>query len=484
MLREIQPRSDWNLRIQQVVKEAKKLKKIRVLTAFNAVTDYIKHVEPAKVHAAFSKLDAAHQTKTMDKSQGDVKHLDTPVEFLAALIHGMRIGKASRIVASPMLLKWLDDSFGNPDERRLGGQAALMAVQLKQLGADASLYPAFLSVDQAKLLEGLVKIPAPVKKKLAFINPLKAARPEDATNASWIFEFKKGQILELPGERIETPRDNRLIVSYPAAYVPVFRPDMEPLLSALAKNLDVLIVSGYHALHEKTYKTHLKTITAQLQKMKKANKKIYVHYEFVPFDEEAVEKDVLLQVSKYVDSMGLNEVELVGVLHNLGYKKQADDIERHESAESLYYGGVCLLQKLKLKRIHIHSLGYNVVILDPTQDAEIARNGALFGAVAATLKSAKGKLDQKTLGKPVELKISEAGYNQLGVFESSVWDSLQKRKRKPISSLLRKQFMSAGIFEEKDHKAIVIPAPVASGLKTTVGLGDVVSGCAVAYEKA
>ncbi len=484
MLREIQPRSDWNLRIQHVVKSAKKLKKIRVLTAFNAVTDYIKHVEPSKVQAAFAKLDAAHQVKAMDKSQGDVKHLDTPTEFLAALMHGMRIGKASRIVASPTLLKWLDDTFGNPDERRLGGQAALMAVQLKQLGADASLYPAFLSVDQAKLLEGFVKIPTPIRKKLSFINPLKAARPEDATNASWIFEFKKGQVLELPGERIEAPRDNRLIVSYPAAYVPAFRPDMEPLLPALAKQLDVLIVSGYHALHEKTYKTHLKTITTQLQKMKSANKKIYVHYEFVPFDEEAVEKDVLLQVSKYVDSMGLNEVELVGVLHNLGYKKQAGDIERHESAESLYYGGVCLLQKLKLKRIHIHSLGYNVVILDPTQDAEAARDGALFGAVAATLKSVKGKLDQKTLTQPVDLKISEAGYNQLGVFESSVWDSWQKRKRKPISSLLRKQFMSAGIFEEKDHKAIVVPSPVASGLKTTVGLGDVVSGCAVAFEQA
>ncbi|MBI2446152.1 hypothetical protein HYV43_07225 [Candidatus Micrarchaeota archaeon] len=483
MLREIQPRNDWNLRIMQSVKEAKKLKKIRVLTAFNAVTDYIKHVDSAAVQAAFSKLDEPHRAKVLEKSQGDVKHLDTPVEFLAALIHAMRIGKASRIVASPTLLKWLDDTFGNPDERRLGGQAALMAVQLKQLGAEASIYPAFLSVDQAKLLEGQVKVPTPVKKKLAFINPLKAARAEDATTASWIFEFKKGQVLDV-GERVESPRDNRLIVSYPAAYVPAFRPEMEPFLPALAKNLDLLIVSGYHSLHEKTYKTHLKTILAQLERMKNANKKLYVHYEFVPFEEEAVEKDVLSQVSKYTDSMGLNEVELVGALHTLGYKKQAQDIERHESAETLYYGGVCLLQRLKLKRLHVHSLGYNVLILHPSVNAEAARDGALFGAVAATLKSVKGKLDQKSLGQPVDLKISEAGYNQLGVFESSIWDSWQKRKKKPISSLLRKQFMSAGIFEEKDHVAIVVPAPVAAGLKTTVGLGDVVSGCAVAYEQA
>ncbi len=484
MLREIQPRNDWNLRVLQSMKDAKKLKKIRVLTAFNAVTDYIKHVPPATVQSAFSKLDAAHQAKAMEKSQGDVKHLDNPVEFFAALIHAMRIGKASRIVASPTLLKWLDDTFGQPDERRLGGQAALMAVQLKALGADASIYPAFLSVDQAKLLEGLVKVPAPQKKKLAFIKPLKAARPEDPTNASWIFEFKKGQALALPTERIEAPRDNRVIVSYPAAYVPAFRPDMEPFLPALAKQLDLLIVSGYHSLHEKTYKAHLKTILAQLQKMKGANKKLYVHYEFVPFEEEAVEKDVLEQVCKYTDSMGMNEVELIGALYTLGYKKQAQDIERHESAETLYYGGVCLQQKLGIKRLHVHSLGYNVIILHPSVNAEAARDGAVFGAVAATLKSIKGKLDHKVLGEPVDLKISEAGYNQLGVFESSIWDSWQKRKKKPISSLLRKQFMAAGIFEEKDHVAVIVPTPVATGLKTTVGLGDVVSGCAIAYELA
>lgn len=484
MLREIQPRNDWNLRIRQVVKEAKKLKKIRLLCAFNAVTDYIKHVDPATVQATFLKIDSAHQTKILEKSQSDVKHLDNSTDFLAALIHCMRIGKASRIVASPTLLKWLDDVFGKPDVHRLGGQAALMAVQLKQLGADASLYPAFLSVDQAKLLEGQVKVPAPVKKKLVFIGPLKAARAEDPTNASWIFEFKKGQTLDLGAEKVESPRDNRLIVSYPEAYVPAFRTEVEPFLAALAKNLDLLIVSGYHSLHEKTYKTHLKTILAQLQKMKASNRKLYVHYEFVPFEEEAVEKDVLTQLSKHLDSMGLNEVELVGVLNNLGYKKQAADVERHESAESLYYGGVCLLQKLKLKRLHIHSLGYNVVILDSSQNADLARDGALFGAVAATLKSAKGRLDQKTLNEQVILKISEAGYNQLGVFESSVWDSWQKRKKKPISSLLRKQFMAAGIFQEKDHTAIIVPAPVATGLKTTVGLGDVVSGCAVAYERA
>ncbi|MDP2717410.1 MAG: ADP-dependent glucokinase/phosphofructokinase, partial [Candidatus Micrarchaeota archaeon] len=130
-------------------------------------------------------------------------------------------------------------------------------------------------------------------------------------------------------------------------------------------------------------------------------------------------------------------------------------------------------------------LGYNVLVVSKKGDAAKARDGGLFGSVSATLKSMHGKLDQASLKLDAPMRISEAGYNQIGQFESSIWDSWQKRKKRPISSLLRKQFMASGIFEEpKDHTVIVVPAPVATGIKTTVGLGDVVSACAVAFQVA
>lgn len=485
MLRSIQPKQDWNQRILRVLKEAPKLKKLRILAGFNAVTDYIKFVDPKTVQKAFNSLDEAERKKALEKSQSDANHLTHPRDFLAQLVRCMRIGKAGLVVASPEVLKWLDEAFGAPDEKRLGGQAALMAAQLSELGATACIYPANLSVDQAKILPDEACVPVADKKKLRLLKPIKAARPEDPTQTSWIFEFTRGQVLELSGERIESPRQNRLIVAYPSNYTAAFKKDMEPLLPKLAKELDVLMVSGYHALNAKTAKKDLKTITDQLRKIKKANLKIQIHYEFVPYEEDTVGKAALKALAGTVDSMGMNEVELVGVLKLLGFKKNAQDIEKHESAETLYEGAAAVLEKLRLSRVHVHSLGYNVLVVSKKVDADKARDGALFGSVAATVKSMTGKLGQAALAKNVALKVSETGYNQIGQFESSVWDSWQKKKRKPISSLLRKQFMSSGIFDEqKHHTAIIVPAPVATGLKTTVGLGDVVSACAIAFEVA
>ncbi|MBI4360435.1 hypothetical protein HY572_01540 [Candidatus Micrarchaeota archaeon] len=485
MLRSIQPKQDWNQRVLRVLKEAPKLKKLRVLAGFNAVTDYIKFVDSKTVLKAFSGLDEAERKKALDKSQSDANHLTHPRDFLAQLFRCMRIGKAGLVVASPEVLKWLDDAFGAPDEKRLGGQAALMAAQLSELGARACIYPANLSVDQAKLIPDDVCVPVADKKKLKLAKPLKAARPEDPTQTSWIFEFTHGQVLELPGERIECPRQNRLIVAYPSNYTAAFKKDMEPALPKLAKQIDVLLVSGYHALDAKTAKKELATITDQLKKMRNANKKIQVHYEFVPYEDDAVGKAALKALSGLIDSMGMNEVELVNVLKLLGFKKNAQDIEKHECAETLYEGAAAVLEKLRLQRVHVHSLGYNVLVVSKKVDADAARDGALFGSAAATVKSTTGKLGQAEFSKEVFLKISETGYNQIGQFESSIWDSWQKKKRKPISSLLRKQFMSSGIFDEqKTHTAIIVPAPVATGLKTTVGLGDVVSACAIAFQAA
>ncbi|MDP2717978.1 MAG: ADP-dependent glucokinase/phosphofructokinase, partial [Candidatus Micrarchaeota archaeon] len=261
MLRSIQPRQDWNQRVHHVLKDGPKLKKLRVLTAFNAVTDYILQVNPQAVETAFLALDEAKRKKVLEKSHADSGHLAQPTEFLSQLIYCMRIGKAARAVASPETLKWLEDAFGQPKEKRLGGQAALMAAQLAQLGAKTYVYPALLSVDQAKLLEGHGAVPVVRKKKLSFSKPLKAARPEDPTSMSWIFEFKRGDILNV-GEAITCPRDNRLIVAYPAAYVPVFKKEVEPFLGKMAKTVDLFLVSGYHALKAKNAKAEGKTILA------------------------------------------------------------------------------------------------------------------------------------------------------------------------------------------------------------------------------
>lgn len=484
MLRLINPREDWNERIKTVVSGAKKLRKLRALSAFNVVTDYVAHLDPEKLSHQLQKHPENVRKKIHSQSLEDVRHASDEAAALASLVHGLRSGKATRTVASPEALKSLHDAFGEPKEKRIGGQGALMALQMRELGAKSLLYPAWLSVEQAQLLPDDIGIPVAKKKAVKIVKPTKAARPEDPTQISWIFEFKRGDTLAFEGETIVCPRDNRVIIAYPATYTPAFKKDLEPGLSKLSKEINVAFLSGFHVLKTKTYKDALKTISRQLAAMRKANKNLRLHYEFVAMEEDEIEKAALLTLGKYVDSLGLNEVELMEVLTHLGFKKEAKDIEKNETGGTLYEGARRVLEKLKLRRIHVHSIGYGIVLLQKTEDPEKARDGALFGSVAASLKSRYGKLDPTVLSQEVDIKISEAGYNQLGIFESTVWDAFEKRKKKPISALLRKKFMSSGIFEEKDHFAVMVPAPVAQGVKTTVGLGDVVSACALAYEVA
>ncbi|MBI5036289.1 hypothetical protein HZC09_03005, partial [Candidatus Micrarchaeota archaeon] len=151
MLRLINPRLDWDKRIHEVIGNAKKFRSLTVLSGFNVVTDYIARVKPEKITAVWKALPEEERKKVLVKSGDGVRHVSNHVDFLASLIYGLRSGKAAHLVASPEALKWVHDWNGEPDERRLGGQPSLMAVQLQELGANNIIYPAWLSVGHGQL---------------------------------------------------------------------------------------------------------------------------------------------------------------------------------------------------------------------------------------------------------------------------------------------------------------------------------------------
>ncbi len=481
------PKQEWNKRIPEVAKLVPKLSKLKVLSAFNSNIDFIKAVNPEQITDLIATKDEKEIEFIKDKSEYlDIKKASGEKEFLSALAHCMRYGKAGRIVGSNQLFSWLDSFFGKPDEKALGGQAALMASQLKQLGANTSIYLSALSQDQAKLLDQTLQVPIAVKKKLAFKKPNQAADSKALTHYNWVFEFKRGETIEVGGEKIVANRDNRLIVAHETTAKPLFSKELESLLPALGKQVDLALLSGYHAIHEKypdktTFKDVCKQAAFEIKSLKK-NPNLVIHVEFVPVEDDEIEKTLLTTVVKEAHSLGLNESELVEALNALGLKKEALELKKNECATTIYHGAVALFRKLGLRRVHVHNLGYSIVILEKSKNPFKTRDAVFLASVAASSKSIHGHLNAKDVEKFPELTISEAGFNQLGVFESSIWDAWEKKKRKPISSLLRKEFMANGIFTEKDHYAIIVPGPIASTTKTTVGLGDVLSGVAIAVE--
>ncbi len=458
--------------------ENKKAPKLaRVLTAFNVNVDAVAlGLDQAnKVLASFSQHEIAEiERKSNSESIGEIK---SPVDFFAALLHYVKTGKAMHLHASSGVFDWLGSVF-TADETRIGGQAGIMANQLSAFNDFVITYSSLLSPLQASFFDPKVCFPSTDGKKLTCHPAKKVARKSDATKINWIFEFKAGEKLKAKTE-FPSPRSNRLIVSSPAYYAPVFE---NVDVKQLAKNVGIALLSGFQQLHsDKNLNPALKKISLQIQELKKANNAIAVHWEFVPMEDKKAEKQVLLSVGKAVDSLGLNEVEIVDVLKTLGAKKEADRISKMENAYSLYLGAKKLLEVLNLDRVHLHSFGFQILVLKNPYavSVEKARDALIFSSIVASLKALKGSaFVSKKEFESHSLVPSETGFNQIRALEGGIDEERVKRH----SSFDRRALLESGIFDLKDHYVIITPSPIVHP-KSTVGLGDVISAMALAAER-
>ncbi|HLD63199.1 MAG TPA: ADP-dependent glucokinase/phosphofructokinase [Candidatus Norongarragalinales archaeon] len=462
----------WSDRFE--LKKAPKL--ARVLTAFNANVDAMVFGlhQPVKALASLSQTELAEIEK---KSDSELREIKSQSDFFSALLHCVKTGKAMHLHASQGVFDWMGSVF-TADETRIGGQAGIMANQLSAFHDFVLTYSSLLSPLQASFFDQKVCFPSTSGKKLVCHPAKKVARKGDATKVNWIFEFKNGEKLKVKNE-FHSPRSNRLIVSSPAHYTPIFE---NVDVAQLAKHAGVAMLSGFQQLHlDKNLGSTLKKISSQIAELKNANKSLVVHWEFVPMDDKKTEKQVLLSVGKAVDSMGLNEVEIADVLKALGAKKEADRLDKIENAYSLYLGGRKLLEMLKLDRVHLHSFGFQIAVLrNPyAVDVEKARDALVFSSVIAALKALKGSsFVSKKEFESHALVPSETGLNQIRALEGG----LDEERVKRFSSMARRSLLESGIFELKDHYVIIVPSPIVQP-KSTVGLGDVISSMALAAER-
>ncbi|MFH1056238.1 MAG: ADP-dependent glucokinase/phosphofructokinase [Candidatus Micrarchaeota archaeon] len=462
----------WNKRFQ----ETKTAKLAKALVAFNANVDAVVlglH-QPAKALHGFMKEELESVEK---QSESEPKEIRDEIDFFASLLHCIKTGKALHLHATQGVFDWFEKAF-KPDERRMGGQAGIMANQLSAFHDFVLAYSALLSPAQASFFDQNVCFPTTSGKKLVCHPAKKVARKGDPTKVNWIFEFKAGEKMKFVSE-FQAPRSNRLIVSSVLPYQPVFH-NLD--LKQLAKHADVAFLAGFHQLHkEKNFQEVLKKVVSQIEELQKANQTLVVHWEFVPIDDKRVEKQVLLSLGKPIQSFGLNEIEAVEVLQMIGAKKEADRIKKMENAFTLYKGCKKIMDLLKMERVHLHNLGFQLLVLKKPYPVppEKARDALVLSSIIASLKAMKGRgfVSKQNL-KSHSLLPSELGFNQLRALEGGIDDERTKRH----SSFLRRELLENGIFDLDDHYVILVPSPIVK-LQSTVGLGDVISSIALAAER-
>ncbi|VVB70737.1 ADP-specific phosphofructokinase [uncultured archaeon] len=350
------------------------------------------------------------------------------------------------------LFAWVYSHFGEPSEKRIGGQAGIISNQLSFLGQEVLLYSPDLNKHIAELSNPNIKIP--VVEKSGKISLKSLSEVHGTPRVNWIFEFEKG----LKTKDFVVPRDNRFILSSKSVNSkPVFDVNLKTKLPELGKLVDVCYISGYHRLEDSGDFAEEKH---DLGLLKSKNKKLVLHYEYV-----RTKNPEILSVLPRFDSLGCDEVELRQLLELLGEDKQAKKVSSDDS-NSIFEGAALLKKRLKVKRLHVHNLGYALNLYDykPTLNDVIAM---LFASSVTNTKAKFGKY--VTFKKQHSFCINE-GLSHLG------FKALASFYRKHPH--LGKNFLESGLGED----FILVPLHVVDKPVYTVGLGDTISSVSLGAE--
>lgn len=463
---------------QQRVKDAtEQTIKGSILAGFNTNVDAVVHCNGVNVEKLFEDPEVSlAKVNSLDVEQ--IHTIKEKNEFVAILKDCLGKGKSFYIILENMdLLDWLEQSFANRQEL-MGGQAGIIANQMAALNARSMVYTALLSQHQASMFFPEVLYPV-CNGKLDLVPVQKASRKNDPIKINWIFEYGKDIEFNFGGEKIVTPRANRVILATrPPGAVMSFVGDVAEHLTELGSKIDVAFMAGYHyaTTEQPDFESYLADITDSIAKLKSGNKHIRLHYEYVPMKDEQAEKRILTTVGNQFQSFGINENEIQRVLKGFGFISEIEQIDQDERAFSLYQGAKRLMEQLNFSRIQVHNLGYYVVILKKPYpvDPQRVRQSCLFGSAVNAIKAKYGGyVKRQQIAEVKNFKLSDIGYQQLKSFyQEALSHGLD----------INEDFCEQGILECDDHYLLVVPAHVIPNPVSTVGMGDTISSSSYACE--
>ncbi len=467
-------RKAWHDRVKKVVQT-----KISTdcLAAFNTNVDVVVHVDDAEMGRvqADPGIDVA---KVLQLDADDIIEIHTKNEFLAVMAAALEEGKSHHIVLRNLdLLDWFWEIFETRQES-MGGQAGIIANQVAALGAHSIIYTSLLSPKQGSMFFPEVQVPV-INADLDIVDVMDGVKPHDRTKENWIFEYAKGEKFTICGKTIVTPRANRVIVATrPEGVIMGFAPDMRDHLPKLGEKVDIAFLAGFHyaPTDEDELEEYLTNSLADIKRLKQNNPHLKIHFEYVPMSDPDAESVMLQAVATEIQSFGINEVEIKRVCGSFGFTEEQEKIDRDERAYSLYKGCLRVQRKLGFERLHLHNLGYYVLILEKPYelDPTHVRDACLFGSAVNAIKAKYGGyVHLDAVAEAGELMLSDIGLEQVRAFG-------EEMRQQGVA--VPENFAEEGVLEMDDHYVLVIPAHVIAEPRSTVGMGDTISSSSFSYE--
>lgn len=452
----------------------------RAFAAFNINIDVVARVTPESIERLVQTTPDLDWDQVRRIDAGTLRSVRTREEFVALLRHGFATGKSALLVReTEELVSWWRGIFDDRTES-MGGQAGIIANQMAALGATSVVYSPLLSPRQASFFLDGVSWPTGDGDAVGYIPAKEAGRPQDLTREPWVFEYRKGETFCFPDGAITTPRANRAIITT-AIQGPErrFHPDIHRWLPRLGADLDVAFLAGYHQCGDRpddldAVRRYLEESRRDLNLLTSQNPGLKLHVEYVPAKVREVEAEMYRTLGTVIHSFGINETEMRAVMRLIGRDDLATGLERDERAYLLYQGGLVLLNELGVERVHVHNLGYYVVVLKKPYGCspQVVRDACLFAsAVNARKAQAGGFVTRDSLEDVARLPLSDIGFGQLERFTNEL-----ETAGAPLTAV------DHGIWDAGDHYVIVTPSHVVSNPVVTVGMGDTISSSAYYYE--
>jgi ADP-dependent phosphofructokinase/glucokinase len=333
-----------------------------------------------KVICAYpANLDAIHNLSAEEISlhcpqaePGSREGISSLGDLCAALLLCLQEGSGKELlIEKEDVARKIEGSF--PWRYRLGGNAAIMADVLAQLGAQPVLNAPALSRRMAALLHPGVRVPL----NGLLTEPLLAAGDQEMLH--FVLQFSQGTSVVTSRSSLVAPRANRLIATYdPLNSRLAATKDFEGYCSRKIGDFAGALISGFHLVPYPGFEKIFRPRIEQVQSWKDRNPELYVHAEMGSFQKAAMMERLMKDLP--ADSIGLNEDELAMVSQaGQGWRACMAAAER-------------LRDRLEISRVAVHTGDYILSVTREFIPAEKEVAALAKGAEAAAAVAATGRI--------------------------------------------------------------------------------------------
>jgi len=329
-------------------------------------------------------------------------------------------------------------------ETSIGGQAGIMANFLSGLNGSVTFYTPLLSDELAEMIDE--RVLNPCFEEEFILKNVRDSSNTDRTKENVIIEFSE-------------PKSGRLILSDRLrGFGPYFRSGIEDNLELIDENIQGALFSGFQNVTGNK-QSKIEKSRQQLEKIESRT-----HIELVDCSRDLFHL-IGNKLLPHVESIGLDENEAL----------QLAEVAGKDISAPLHIGEAfdlfkTLIEETELQRCHLHTYRYHIVVAKEDYNIRLddIRDGMLFGELSAIKSAEIGRIPE--LNDFDGISFEDIHVKSLDEFEEF----------EDFFDL--EDFAKTGLARIEGFKIAGVPTLIHEDPERLVGMGDLISSGAFAYE--